>query len=372
MLVVSDPSPDKGGAGKRLGVKRDVEDEQAIRRFLLDDLTPEERQRLEERLLDDGDDFFEQVQIAEAELTDDYVTSDLSDDERARFRELSLSTPGRYEQLWFTALLREHFADDEPLKKTVKGEVRPPSSWLEKLSLFLGFGRPAVGFALACGLMLAVAMAALLGLRAWQLSRRLDQLRAQQPPVPADADALARLQQQLKEEGARRESAAQELAREQERRAGLEQEVARLREGGRGETASRPPTERAAGRPTRQPPRSPVGPVLGLMLISGGVRESGELETLTLTPEAATVQLRLDISAGDYKSFRAALQDADGKSLLTKAALRLRLTRTGFVVVFDVPARLLGDGDYRVQLSGVTVEGITEEVATYNFRVKHK
>lgn len=349
-----------------------MEDEQAIRRYLLDELPPEERQRLEERLLDDGDDFFERVQIAEAELTDDYVTSDLSEDERARFGELSLSTPERYEQLWFTTLLRDHFAADTPLKKTVKGEVRPPPSWLEKLSLSLGFGRPAVGFALACGLILALGVAALLGLRAGQLSRRLDRLQAQQPPAPVNADALARLRQQLEEESVRRESAAQELSRERERRAGLEQEVARLREDSRRETAARLQTERAARRPTQQTQRGPAGTVLGLVLTSGGVRESGELKTLTLTPEAATVRLRLDVGADDYKSFRAALQDADGKSLLTKDALRPKPTRAGLVVVFDVPARLLGVGDFRVQLSGVTGGGATEEAATYNFRVKRK
>jgi hypothetical protein len=351
-------------------VRRDFENEQTTRRYLLDDLSTEERRRLEERLLDDGDDFYEQLQLAEAELADDYVTGDLSDDERARFEESFLSTPGRHEQLRFTELLRGHFAADEPLKKTVKAEARPASSWPQKFALLLGLGRPAAGFALACCLLLAVATAALLGLRAWQLSRRLEQLQARQAPTPTGADADARLRQQLEEERARRESAAQELAREQERRAGLEQEVARLREDGRRESAAKPPTGRDAERPTQQTPRSPAGTVLGLFLTSGGVRDSGEWETLTLTPKATIVRLRLDIGTDDYKSFRATLMNAEGKSLLTSGALRPKSARGGRVIVFTVPASLLADGgDFQAQLSGVTRENVEDKIGTYYFRI---
>lgn len=351
-------------------MRRNVEDEQTIRRYLLDDLSPEERRRLEERLLDDDDDFYEQLQLAEAELTDDYVTGDLSADERARFKESFLSTAAGHEQLRFTELLREHFVADGPLKKTATSEARPPLPWPQRLALMLGLGKPAVGFALACGLIVAVAAAALLGLRAWQLNRRLERLQAQPAPAPAGADSLARLRQELEEESARRESAAQALSREQGLRAGLEQEVARLRAESRSEVAARPPTGRDAGRPTQNPPRGAAGTVLALLLTSGGTRDSGEMKTLPLTREATTARLRLDIGSGDYKSFRAALQDASSKPLLTRGALRPKSTRDGREVIFDVPARLLrGGGDFQVQLSGVTRENVVEEIGRYDFRV---
>lgn len=355
-------------------MRRHVEDEQTIRRYLLDDLTPEERRRLEERLLDDGDDFCDQLELAEVELADDYVTGDLSEDERARFKESFLSTPGRYDQLRFTELLRDHFTADEPLKKTVTAEARTPSSWPQRLALLLGLGRPAAGFALACGLLLAVAAAALLGLRAWQLGRQLERLQAQQSPAPSGDDSAARLRQQLEEERARRESVAQELSREQERRAGLEQEVVRLREDGRRETGANPPNERASERPTPRAPRGPAGTVLALTLISGGDRESGERETLVLTPKVATARLRLDIGAGDYRNFRAALQDDEGRPLVTSGALQpTAASDGGREIVFDVPARFLAsDGDFQVKLGGVTRAGVAEEVGVYYFRVTHK
>lgn len=352
-------------------MRRDVEEEQTVRRYLLNDLPPEERRRLEERLLDDGDEFVDHLQIAETEIIDDYVTGELSEDDRVRFRDAFLFSPERHEQLRFTELLREHFAATGPLKKTVAGEGRTPASWLQKLTLLLGLDRPAVGFALACGLLLAVGVAAWMGLRVWQLRSRLDQLQAQQSAPAADPDALARLQGQLDEERARRESAAQELAREQDRRAGLEQELSRLKAGGQGDFAATKPTpERGVGRPTQPVPQSPAGSVVAFTLLSGGVRESGETRPLRLTPAVVTVRLRLDIGVGDYRSLRATLEDADGKSLLASGALRPQSARGERVVVFDVPAGLFGrGGDFQVLLSGMTREGAVEAIDRYSFRV---
>ena len=352
-------------------MRQDVEDEQTIRRYLLDDLSPEERRRLEERLLDDGDDLVDQLPLAEAELTDDYATGELSEDDRVRFREAFLFSPERHEQLRFTELLREHFASTAPLKKTVTGEGRARASWLQKLTLLLGLDRPAVGFALACGLILAVGAAAWLGLRAWQLSSRLEQLQAQQSSPAANPEALARLQRQLDEERARRETAAQELASEQDKRVGLEQELSRLKAGGQGETATVKPTpERGAGRPTQPVPPSPSGSVLAITLLSGGVREAGDTTPLRLTPAVVTVRLSLDIGAGDYRSFRATLEDADGKSLLARGALRPQSARRSRVVVFDVPAGHFGrGGDFQVLLHGVTREGTVEVIDRYSFRI---
>ena len=351
-------------------MRRNVEDEQTIRRYLLDDLPPEERRRLEERLLDDGDDLVDQLQFAEAELADDYVTGQLSEADRVRFTEALPFSTERREQLRFTELLREHFAAPAPLKKTVTDEGRAPVSWLQKITSLLGLDRPAVGFALACGLILAVGVAAWLGLRAWQLRSQLEQLQAQQTPT-GNPDAFARLQRQLEEERARGDSAARELAREQERRAGLEQELSQLKAGGQGETATtRPTPERGTERTAPPVPQTSTGSVLPFTLFSGGVRESGGSKPLKLTPEATTVRLRLDIGAGNYRSFHATLSDADGKTLHARGALRPQSARRGRVVVFDVPAgRFGGGGHFQVELNGVTREGTVEPVDRYSFQI---
>ena len=347
-------------------VRRDVEDEQTVRRYLLDDLSPEERRRLEERLLDDGDEFVDHLQIAENEIIDDYVTGELSENDRGRFREAFLFSPERHEQLRFTELLREHFAATGPLKKTVAGEGRTSPSWLQRFSQLLGLGKPAVGFALSCGLILAVGVAAWLGFRNYQLRRSLDRLQAQQSPPAVSPDETNRLQQELAEERARRESAARELSREQGLRAELERETDRLRGGDGGGAAARPRPERAIGRP---PPHGAAAKVLAVTLTSGLVRDAGEVKTLTLRPETAVVRLRLDVGAEENKNYRAALETAEGISLRVRDGLRPKSARGGRVVIFDVPAKLLaGGGDFQLVLSGVN-PGSAEEVGRYYFRV---
>jgi hypothetical protein len=351
-------------------VKREAEEEQTIRHYLLSDIAPEERRRLEERLLDDGDDFFDQLQLAESELVDDYVTGDLSDADRARFREAFLSSDEHREQLRFAELLRSHFVAAAPIKKRVTNDTRPPPSWLGTLARLLSLDRPAVGFALACALVLAVCVAAAAGFYSRRLSRRLDELQAQRSPAPA-VD-LARVEQQLAEERARREAAAQELSHEQERRAALENEVARLRQGAQGEVVGASTARQPAAKQPAQTQRRGVSDVLIVALSSGVTRESGEMKEVSLSAGTRVVRLLLEVG-DDYKRFRAALEDADGKSLLVKDSLLPNTTRGGRTVIFDVSAKLLaGGGDFQLQLSGRTSQGNLEVSGRYFFRVRRE
>lgn len=352
-------------------MRQTVEDDLTLKRYLLDDIAPEERRRLEERLLDDQDDFIDQLQIAEAELADDYVAGALSEAERARFAEVFLSTPERREQLRYAETLRDYLSAIEPLKKTVTDKPALRPSWLQRFSLLLGLDRPAAGFALTCGLILALGVAVWLGLRARSLRLQLDSLQTRQTSAPDNPEERARLQQQLAEERTRRESAAQELSREQGLRANLEQELARLRAGGTGEIAEARPAPERIDKPTPPTkPRGPVARVLAITLTSGAVRELGETKELRLKPTTTTVRLRLDIGADDFKHYRAALETAEGEQLLSKDTLRPRTRRGSRRVVLDVPARLLEAGDFQLRLSGVTDANVAENVGSYYFRVR--
>lgn len=79
------------------------EEENTIKRYLLDDATPEERQRVEERLLED-DDYGELLLLIEDELTDDYASGALGEREQSLFVRNFLLTPHRRENL---AIARE-------------------------------------------------------------------------------------------------------------------------------------------------------------------------------------------------------------------------------------------------------------------------
>lgn len=66
--------------------------EQVLNRYLLNELSEEERERIEERLFTDQT-FIEQVETAEMRLVDRYVLGEISADERARFVSQYLPVP---------------------------------------------------------------------------------------------------------------------------------------------------------------------------------------------------------------------------------------------------------------------------------------
>jgi CHAT domain-containing protein len=88
------------------------DDEGMIRKYLLFELTEEQQQQIERRLLVDTS-FFEQVAAAEDELITEYLEGRLVKGEKERF-ERFLSTPEGRQQLNFTKDLRDHLLYSEP------------------------------------------------------------------------------------------------------------------------------------------------------------------------------------------------------------------------------------------------------------------
>jgi CHAT domain-containing protein/Flp pilus assembly protein TadD len=74
------------------------EEDNVIRRYLLDDATMEERRHVEERLLED-DEYGELLLLIEGELIDDYASGAMSEREQNLFRRNFLLTPQRRESL---------------------------------------------------------------------------------------------------------------------------------------------------------------------------------------------------------------------------------------------------------------------------------
>jgi len=67
-------------------------DQDITRRYILGDLTEEEEQGVEERLLLD-DELFQELELAKDELTQEYVNSQLTDTERDRLQQRFLRSP---------------------------------------------------------------------------------------------------------------------------------------------------------------------------------------------------------------------------------------------------------------------------------------
>src|SRR5258708_1812066 len=86
---------------------RNHDDQATIRRYLLRQLTDEKQQEFEKRLLVDTD-LFEELEVTEAELIDEYVAGKITGVERSQFEAQFLTTPARQQDLRFAKALSRY------------------------------------------------------------------------------------------------------------------------------------------------------------------------------------------------------------------------------------------------------------------------
>src|ERR1044071_6730362 len=149
-----------------------LNEENLIKRFLLGELSAEERERVEERLLSD-EDFYAQVDAIEDELIDDFALGKLDAAERERFERQFLITDERRERLKFAWDFHQVLSDSHPAAAE-GAAVNPAGDDYSGIWAWLR-GRRALAFGGAFALLLMSAGAILL----WQvLSRRNPQEQA--------------------------------------------------------------------------------------------------------------------------------------------------------------------------------------------------
>lgn len=314
-----------------------LEDDSAIKRYLLGELTEEDQQALEERLMTDSG-YFERLQLLEDELVDDYARGTLTPGEETKFDSFFLRTPDRCQKLRFASALKRYVSTATPAKDSepVRNDPRVMSSWqLLKLSLF---GRnPLLGYSLAAALLLIV-----LG-GAWSVDRyrRLqDQVEGITTQNSITAEELAR---RLGEQRARSAQLAEELEHERRRRALLEQ---------------------APGALNLKP--APL-PIVSFVLTPGLVRGSASTNRVTVSSDTSLISLQLPTTGVDYKSYRAGLYNDNHAEILIRNMLKASADKT--VVVLNLPAETVSQGDYYVKLTGITSDGDTQNLGNYHFRV---
>src|SRR6185295_1435718 len=92
---------------------RQNHDQDTVRRYLLKKLSDAEQQDVARRILTD-DEFSTELEIAEDELIDEYVTHELSRADRARFKQDFLTTPERLSKLKSAQTLKRYFDSVAP------------------------------------------------------------------------------------------------------------------------------------------------------------------------------------------------------------------------------------------------------------------
>jgi len=147
----------------------DPHETQLIRRYLLGQLSSDERAQVEQRLLAESD-FFQEVLIGEEELVDDYVGHQLSATEIQGFESNFLVTAERRKQLHFARRLAKYLSEtnetevDEPVSESSDKPSRDSAGYSgkadpEKKRNFFSFFpalSPALSYALATVILVAV------------------------------------------------------------------------------------------------------------------------------------------------------------------------------------------------------------------------
>lgn len=101
-----------------------LNDQDAIRQYLLRLLSDDGQREVEQRLLTE-DDLFEEFEIAEDELVHEYLAGQLTEIERERFERSFLTTPERHANLQFASALKRYAARHT----SDQGFTSDPSRW---------------------------------------------------------------------------------------------------------------------------------------------------------------------------------------------------------------------------------------------------
>lgn len=324
--------------------------EENFRRFLLGEMTADERLEFEEKFIA-NEDLFENLCVAEDELVENYVRGTLSTADRKKFETNFLTTAKRRERVAFTREMFGNFAEKSALKKQ-QAETSAVTFWTKLVGFF---SRPQIAFASVLAI-LAMIFGGwfLLG----NLNNQTDLVKIPPTPTP-DFSPLPQA------------SEAPQIVEKTNQNTGI---INKPKENIAEKSAeninkSNQKNEKIV---ENEPPKKSVEmekPVITtLALFAGNVRSSGKTNELNLPKNSGGTNLQLNFENADYKNYRAEIVNQNGQVIYRSGNSAAKGNKTN---VF-VPAKVLKRGDYIVKLYGKKADGNEESVADYQFRVNDK
>lgn len=293
-------------------------------RFLLGEMSAQERAGFEDQYTKDTD-LFQRLVELENDLIDLYAMGALSRSERKRLEHSFLADPERRKRLSFAQALATYPAGEKPTfsNEPLKSGLRP--GWFHPVSPTL---LPIV----------AVLLLAMLTGISWLLvadHHLRTELEASQKQQAAALQRTASLQQQV-----------DVLTKELD---------ARTQSGER--TVQGTPSEQT---------------LLSFALRADSLRSNGEMPRLTVPSTASSVALHLIFPVDTFSSYDLFVETANGTPIWHKDNAKGASAGAGSKeIVVMLPARLLKGGDYIVRITARSSRG-TEDVAGYSFSVlKH-
>ena len=303
-----------------------------LKSYLLGELGPDERHRLEQRLMTDSD-VFEELHRIEDELIDDYLEGGLSGRERERFENFFLAAPERKQRLSFAKSLKRYLA----AHKSESGQQVPGSDFLHS---FVHSRNLVLKWALAASILLMIAGGSWSVLHISGLRAALDLERTE---TRASQERLNNVQ-------IRNRELAASLENEQSRIRQLEQQAAELKK------------YQKSG-PSLLPGQNLTTTIaVSLVPLTRGTDSAPKI---AIPAGTNLVRLDLKIESQDYLRYQAALQRVGEDEIIAQTELSMQGRLPGLFV----PAELLRPEDYVLTLSGITAAGDIESIRSYYFRV---
>ena len=306
-----------------------TDDDRLLTRYLLGALPEEEAERLDELCIVD-EELATRLQALENDLVDAYVRDEVSGDDRGHFESFYLSSAKRRQKVEFAAALLElekrpagASATVEQAAAKAERESAPP--------LKLAAGRPLLrwGFAFAAAVLLLVA-----GFLLLENARLRQQMRDAQSQQAALDQRGQELQKELNDQRAANAESQKEIDRLLQWQTNWEQL--------RTIALFLPPPTRGAAR----------------------------LPTISLPAGTDVAILLLELEADDFPAYKAALKDSVTRQVLwSSGSLRPSSLGEKRAVSISIPANLLKQRNYIVELTGVPTRGAPEPIGTYPLRV---
>jgi hypothetical protein len=309
-------------------------DDDTLKGYLFGQLPPEETERLDELSVVD-DEFAARLDTVESDLVDSYVRGKLSGDTLEKFQNIYLSSSKRRERVAFAESLAS-FEDRQALDRPAP--AKPANSpWL---GLF-AFPR----LALAGGLAMLLAISLLL-VENLHLRDHISQ-------AAADRAALQQrerdLQAQLNAEHASNAKAASEL--DQVKKSLAQQE-----------------DNSAAARFASRLPTLPVS--VTSFVLAPQMRGGPQVPNLVLPSGTSRADFRLDLETNDFPHYRVTFKSLKADTSLWHSGNLAAVTKDqNSALSVSIPAKLLTQGMYQLEVTGIPPAGEPEFVSSYVFKI---
>jgi hypothetical protein len=333
----------------------------SITRFLLGELSDDERAQIEQQFLSDNE-FFEKVLSAEDALIDRYLLGQLSDEQRKQAELLFQSSSRQRREVSFTeeliASLRGASPEGAQVTRTA-GELAKETRAREEVA------GESVSFNAKSEVRNGALTAALVGLK--NFTSRFN---------PAGALALLLLcltiavwaLYQSQKRGPAVDEVTFERSNQEEREKVAEEDK------GQSETAERPviePEKHATPeKPVIQQPKHKPDSIASILLVPTTLERGGDSKVIKLRNETKRIQLQLEVDEDTrYEQYSVLISTFDGRKVWSKASLDPGQIKKGRITL-TLPSSLLRYDDYRVELKGLPHGGESIHIADYVFKVR--